>query len=194
MKKWLAGLTIGAVLAAAGVAWAQPGPGGPGGPGKKPRGGQDVGKLIKMLMQDEALTAELGITEEQVAELEQMAREQRKETAQLRADVESAQVDLETLFAAEPVDEAAVMLAVEKVGRSRTEIQKARVRMRLGAQQVLGPEKTAALKKAVRKRMRERMQERREKRGSGGKGDGKPNRGDGPPWMDEQMLPPETNM
>jgi hypothetical protein len=140
---------------------------------------QDEG-LVFRLLGNPKIVQELGLNEEQVAKIRDGAFEARKEQVKLRADIELAGLEQARLLTQEPVEEKALMKAVEKAGLIRTEMAKLQMRQILLIRQNMTPAQHAKLRQMIGKRMEdwakksgsgaragERVRERRERRSSG---------------------------
>lgn len=156
MKNGIMAASLAGMLALAGVALAEPGPGGaerhggPGGPGG-PGGG------LMALIQDEARAKELGLTDQQIAAAQEAARTHRKASIALRGNAELAQMELQDLMEDETSSREAVMKAVEKVGAAELALEKSKVELRLQLRDILG----ADTMKKIRSEMREERQDER---------------------------------
>jgi len=79
--------------------------------------------MIKMIENPRVVEA-LKLTDDQVERLQDGAYELKRERIELRSQLELAALEQARLFTREPVDEAALMEAVEATGAVRTEIAK----------------------------------------------------------------------
>lgn len=168
MKKWM-WITVLAVPLAAGSAWAQP----PGGCGMGRMQGMGGPACTGWIVHNPEKAKELGVTDDQVAELRDIAYKARLQTIKLRAESETARVELEQLMSADQPDEAAILKAVENAGRIETEIQKARVQETLRVRAMLGEEQVAKLRNALCEQREERRGDRKACRGKWGGHGGK---------------------
>jgi Spy/CpxP family protein refolding chaperone len=135
--------------------------GGRGRPGEDgPQHGPEE-MLIHRLTRDPELAGELGISEDQVAQLNETAYALRKRHVELRAKLEVAAMEQARLMSESGIDEQALMAAVEATGAVRTEMAKLRVQQLLAIRNILTEEQRQAIRKYVRSRLRERMHERR---------------------------------
>jgi len=112
------------------------------------------GQILRFLESPQNVL-ELGLTEEQVKKIRDGAFGVRKEQIRLRADLEFAGVEQARLLTAEKVDEKALMGAVEKSGRIRTELAKLQMRQVLLVRNNMTPEQHAKLREMMGKRMEE---------------------------------------
>jgi Spy/CpxP family protein refolding chaperone len=107
--------------------------------------GPDEGLIIGLLYQPRA-REELGITEEQTSRLQEGLSGVRKQTAELRPQLEQAAMEQARMMTATDVDEAALLAQVEKTGKIRTDIAKLRVKTLLILKTVLTPEQVEKIK------------------------------------------------
>jgi Spy/CpxP family protein refolding chaperone len=124
MKRQVLGLLgVIAVAGATGLAYAQAGPGvGPEGrPGRGPRGG-GLGNPAR-------LKQELGLSDQQVAQIEKMQNEQRRLAIKRNADTQIARLELQQLLKAQTVDEKALAARVKEL----TDLHGAALRARVDA-------------------------------------------------------------
>lgn len=191
MKRIVMTGVLAALLGVAGAAQAEPGGDRPDGrpeqrEGKRMMGGpgQQDGAAKHMLMRmldnpDKA--REFGISPEQAKALKASFHEMEKKMVSLRADVETAELDVRELMEQDDPDEAALMAAIEKVGQARTAVQKTLAQQRLAVGKIVSPETM----KKVRERVQERMRQSKgaEDRGPRGKDDA--------PWKNGPMMGPK---
>ena len=127
------------------------------------------GKLLSALLQNPELAEELGLTEDQLAEIKSVTGEHRRASMELRHEMEEAALVQVERLSADEIDEDAVMDAVEKTGEIRTEMAKLTMKQFLAFREILTPEQIEKAKD-MRQRMREkRMQKGREGQGRGGR-------------------------
>lgn len=188
-KAGTAGLMLAGALAlaAAGPLWAQE-PQKPDAKANAPRheAGRDVADegLVMRFLGNPKVVQDLGLSEEQVGKIRAGVFAVRKEQIKLRADIEQAGLEQARLLTQEPVDENALMKAVEKAGLIRTDMARLQMRQILLIRQNMTPEQHAKLRQMIGKRMEEwakrpgvgarvgeRVHERRERR-SGDEGEG----------------------
>ncbi len=99
----------------------------------------------------------LGLTSNQVAALSEKLDAIQKQKVQVRAELEIAGMEQAKLLAAEKVDEAAIMAAVEKTGSAHTRLAKLEIQPIIELKKVLTPAQVAMAKDMVRERLRDRM-------------------------------------
>lgn len=99
----------------------------------------------------------LGLTSNQVAALSEKLDAIQKQKVQVRAELEIAGMEQAKLLAAEKVDEAAIMTAVEKTGSAHTRLAKLEIQPIIELKKVLTPAQVAMAKDMVRERLRDRM-------------------------------------
>ena len=118
---------------------------------------------------------ELELTEDQQAQIKEIATESRKAMVQLRADSELAGMELQELVRSDDPDLDAIQQGLEKVASAQVAERFAAIEASVNARSVLTDEQQAKVKEAMRGRRGPEGQ-----RGDGPKhGDG-PKRGDGP--------------
>lgn len=203
MKKTITTLTCLAVMVCSTAAFAERGEacrdeGRPGDRGKQ----HGPAMMARLLTQHEDLATKVGITGEQIQQVKDILYEAEKQSIQLRANRDTARLELQQLMDADSPDEAAVMQAIDAVGAAEIEMHKARAKTGLGVKAVVGADKIKALRKAAREQYAKRKGKgsqgkdgrgRGEGRGKGPRGSGtKDGVGQGgPPWMQDTMPPPE---
>jgi hypothetical protein len=136
---------------------------------------------MQALLRNPDLARKAGLTDEDLERVRDITFEAQKETIRARADQEIAGMELRRLMQADDSSREAVMEAVEKVGRLRTEMQKKHVEQRFLIREALGEEKIRKVKESMRKRgeQKERASRQRGKTGRRGQGPGD-GRGGGP--------------
>ena len=162
MKKLLVIYAVVSLFAAGGAAWAAEG-GGKGGPehrGGGMRGGGHGPGGIGWLVHNEDVAKGLGVTQDQLAQLSDLAYQ--GEIAQIkgRADLEIAQMELRKLIDSAKPTEEAVGKAVDKISALEAQLQKARLMEMIKARQIVGEETMDKLRDAMRDQMRERGRDR----------------------------------
>jgi hypothetical protein len=83
------------------------------------------------------------------------------------------------LMMQDPVDEAALMAAIEKTGKIRTEIAKVKIMPIILVKKTLSPEQIEQVKKLLKERMERHRREREQWRDRSGRRDGEGPRGKG---------------
>ena len=86
------------------------------------------------------VAAKLGIPDETVRKVKDMAFDANEALIGLEADLQRAQLQLDRQFAAASPDEAAVMLRLEAVSKAELAVRKNRVGLMLRIRKLLGPE------------------------------------------------------
>jgi Spy/CpxP family protein refolding chaperone len=151
MRILLAG--VGAiVVAGAAIAVAQPGTGGPG-------GRRDV----------VSVQAQLGLNDEQAAQLRKLHAAERKEAIRRHADTAIARMELDEALNAPTVDEKLVAAKAKAVADLQAASVQARVDQRLAVRKLLTPEQQAKMSQL----MRDHRAGRRAHRGVGRQGPGR---------------------
>lgn len=106
----------------------------------------------------------LGLTDEQVAKIGEIAFGKQQSLIELRADKRSAQPELHRLLASEEPDPAALESAIERLSQADCAISSLEIRTRADIALVLDPQQRVALTSRFR-----RWQEERRSRGAGEK-------------------------
>jgi Spy/CpxP family protein refolding chaperone len=125
----------------------------------------------------EALQSDIGLTEQQVAEIRRIHTEGRKASIRRNADLRIARMELEELMGAATVDEAKVAARVKTIGELQAAALKERTESRLAVRRLVTAEQYQKMQQAKRGAMREHRARpaRRsmgEGRGPGGPGGG----------------------
>jgi Spy/CpxP family protein refolding chaperone len=135
--------------------------------GRGPRGrhGFDVARM----------QAELGLSEDQVGQLQKMRSDDRSQAIRRQADLRIAQGELSDLIRAAVVDENAINAKVKQVTDLEAAATRARVNHRLALRQVLTPEQLQKMESSMREHRRDGGPgHRRGPRGSGPGADAAP--------------------
>ena len=90
-----------------------------------PSASRDERPLISIMLQNRD---KLGLSNDQVRKLEQLRTDFQKESIRREADLRVAEMDLDGLFEAQPVDMAKVEAKVREIERLRADIRLARIR------------------------------------------------------------------
>ena len=113
--------------------------GGPGQPGEM-RGGQGGMRRPPSPIPSPEQLAKAGVGEEQIKAVTQFGFEQQKQRIDLQATAEKAQLTLEQLMQASPVDEKAILQAVDALNQAHGALFKLEIVTRLKVKQLLGEE------------------------------------------------------
>jgi Spy/CpxP family protein refolding chaperone len=137
MKRLLMITFVGSTILAASVWAARPeGEPGPDGHGRR---GFDVARM----------QAELGLSDDQVAQLQKMKSDGRSQAIRRRADLRIAEGELQDLLRAPAVDERAISAKVKQVTDLQAAGTRARVDQRLALRHVLTPEQLTKMESLV---------------------------------------------
>jgi Spy/CpxP family protein refolding chaperone len=153
MNKLLMATFVGSTILAASVWAALPEPG--VGPAARGRRGFDAGRM----------QTELGLSEDQVAQLQKMRSESRSESIRRRADLRIAQGELRDLLRAPAEDENANNAKVKQVTDLQAAATRSRVEHRLALREILTPEQLAKMESLGRGHRREGGRKHRGHRG-----------------------------
>lgn len=128
----------------------------PGPPSTPPPGGGPRAGMMRQRMpgpgpggkwwNNTELAKKLNLTDQQVAQMEQIFQQSRLKLIDQRAVVEKAEATLEPLMAADHPDESQVLAQIDKVAQARAELEKSNARMLLGIRQVLTADQWKQLK------------------------------------------------
>jgi Spy/CpxP family protein refolding chaperone len=160
MKKWLIVCAVVSLFAASGAVWAGEG-GGKGGPEQRGGGMKGFGQGpggIGWLVHNEDAAKTLGVTEDQLSQLREMAYQGEIQQIKGRADLEIAQMELRRLIDSAKPTEEAVGKVIDKISGLEAQLQKARIGEMLKARTILGEETMGKLRDAMKDQMRERGQ------------------------------------
>lgn len=143
MKRLLAVTFVGSTILSASVWAARP----DGGWGAGPRGQHpfDVARM----------QADLGLSDDQVEQLQKMKSDGRSQAIRRRADLRIAQGELSDLLRAPAVDEKAISAKVKQVTDLEAAGTRARVDQRLALRRVLSPEQVEKMRSLRREHHRE---------------------------------------
>ena len=98
------------------------------------------------------LGAEIGLSEEQIKTLKNSAADMRKQQDELQKQLKDCGLDQARMMTAEgTVDENAILAAVEKAGKIRTEMAKIRIQHMLLVKRTLTPDQISKLKDLIQK-------------------------------------------
>ncbi len=100
----------------------------------------------------EALRAEIGLSDEQAAEIRRVALQGRKAAIERHAQLRIARLELEELLRAESLDEAAIAARVKALGELQAASFKARAESRLAVRRIVSAEQYQKLQQAKMKR------------------------------------------
>jgi len=129
-------LVTGAALMMAGAAWAQDPPAGDPSaahPGEGMSRGPGHGE-------HRAMMEKMNLTDDQTRKLEDIRYQHQKKAITMRADLESARLDLGRMMRADQPDSRAINSQIDKIGQARTTLEKDRVAQMLEMRAILTPE------------------------------------------------------
>jgi Spy/CpxP family protein refolding chaperone len=125
-------------------------------------GGDGEGLVMRMLTADSRAARELGLTDEQIKQIQEAASGSTQQIRDLNALIEKAALRQAELLKADTLDEAAVLKAVQETGELRTQMAMLRIKQLIVAHKVLTPEQRAKAREMAAQRLqqaRQRMQE-----------------------------------
>ena len=132
------------------------------GPAGMPGGEGGKEGFILRAISNPKVAERIGLSDEQAARIKRQITDHKRQEIKLRAEHELAALEQASLLTGKEVDEAAVMAAVEKAGKARTEIAKLRVKAILMLKETLTDEQREQVHKMMAERFRGRRKERRE--------------------------------
>ncbi len=183
-KMLRAGLMVaGLAIAAAGFAQGPPSmAGGPGGPGfgHRPPVDRAFGGREGKWWNNPRVVEQLKLTDDQRKQFDDILLQHRTTLIDLHANLEKAELSLESLIGADQPNENAILAQIDKVAQARAELEKANARYLLAIRSKLTPEQW------------KQMQDFRKDRGSRGFGRGPDGRG-GPGGPDGRRGPGGSN-
>jgi Spy/CpxP family protein refolding chaperone len=103
------------------------------GRGPMPRG---MGRWWK----DPQMVEKLGVTADQQKKMDDIFQQHRLKLIALNAAVQTEEVTLEPMMAADQPDEAKIVAQIDRVAQARAELEKANARMLLGIRRILTPD------------------------------------------------------
>ena len=206
MKKWIVIAGVTGVLAMALTVVAAPhgfgrGDGPPEGRGTRDRG---PGPGLMQVLQNPEFAEDVGITDDQVAELEAIMYAHRQEMIKLHGEQQLAELEVDRLLSVDEPDLEAVTAAIKKQGRTETQVKITQVRHELAVKKILGEDVLDNIRSVLKDRRQEHRSQRmargrksghdRQGRGSdgrrGSRRDGSRNRPNPPPTMNQ--IPEEV--
>jgi Spy/CpxP family protein refolding chaperone len=131
--------------------------------------GREMGmdRIMGALAQNPELTKKLNLTAEQQELIKKMTLDQRTKMVDQQAALQKAALKQAELLMADPLDEAALMAAVEETSKARTEMAKAQIRNLIEFRKVLTEEQRKQLREIMTQMRQQppmRMGEGRENR------------------------------
>jgi Spy/CpxP family protein refolding chaperone len=148
----IAALLIAALVLTAGAAMAQRGRGGPGqgmGMGMGMPGSCGLGLGLGM---GPAVVSELGLTNDQVAQIQKITDQFVTDTQQLRAQLQTRLKELAQLWTAEEPNKSAIRSKIAEVDRVRAQIRDAMIDRTFATMKVLTPAQKTKLRDLVKNR------------------------------------------
>ena len=117
--------------------------------------------MLDRIIKDPELVEEIGLTEEQIKAYRNKKYDLEAKSIRLRAELKLAGLEQARLMTDSAIDEAAVMKAVEKTGKSRTELAKLKVKKVLLVKQSFTPEQIKKAGQLMRRRRQEALELKR---------------------------------
>jgi len=137
---------------------------------------------------DPQLSQQLGLTDQQKHQMDDMFLQHRLKLIDLNANLEKQETLLHPMIEADQPDEAKILSQIDAVAQARADLEKANARMLFDIRKSLTPDQWQKLR-AMREEHRGEKMEREGRRGPGGPG------GPGGPdgrnqWQKHRQLPP----
>jgi Spy/CpxP family protein refolding chaperone len=114
--------------------------------------------MMARMVVNPGMAEKLGISSNQAATLREKLIEIKKKQIDLRAAIEKQGLEQAQLLSATPIDEQAVMAAVEKAGQMKTQMAKQELEAVLLLRKTLTPEQIAKAREMMREHMKQRWQ------------------------------------
>lgn len=114
--------------------------------------GEETDALFLHVLLEGRLGRELGLTPRQLEALHQLAAPLRERSRELRRELERSAMAQARLISADPIDEAALMEAVERTGRIRTELAKVHVQALVALKRILTSDQMNRARQLLRQR------------------------------------------
>jgi protein CpxP len=119
---------------------------GPDSAGRERMGGPHGPMMEGNWWKNTELAKKLNLTDQQVAQMEQIYQQGRLQLIDKVAAAQKADLLLEPMLAADRPDESQVLAQIDKVAQTHADLEKSRARMLLGIRQVLSAEQWKQLK------------------------------------------------
>jgi Spy/CpxP family protein refolding chaperone len=119
--------------------------------------------IIRRVVNDPKTATEIGLSEEQIKALKDAAEQIQKQREDLQKQLAEVEQQLKKLMEENPVDENAVLAAVEKAGKIRLEMEKAGIKYVLLAKKTLTAEQLAKIKEMMQQQGKKRAEGEKEK-------------------------------
>ena len=127
--------------------------------------GRPVGSLLDHVLGNPKIVEELALSQEQIAALKTASEDLKRVQDELasRQDEEGV-IQARLLMGSEDVDEEQIMQAVERAGKARIEMAKARVKQLLVVRKTLTPEQMEKIREMIRQKIAARVSDERSAR------------------------------
>lgn len=127
--------------------------------------------MIGRIVNNPQASSELGLSEEQIKALKESLEDMKKQNDILQKQLKESGLEQAKLMTESSVDENALIEAVEKAGKIRTDMAKARIKHMLVVKKTLKPEQINKIREMVQSRMKQ-MRNEGDVQGFKNKGDG----------------------
>lgn len=115
--------------------------------------GIDRETIITRVLNSPETAAKVGLSKEQVEKLKSVQFEFQKKEVALKADAETAKLDMQQAMSQEKVDKAAALKAFDKVAEKETALRRAGMEHMLDMKEIAGPEVVKKVQDMIRERM-----------------------------------------
>lgn len=141
-------MTLGlAMLAPGGPARAQ----GPAeGPDPGPNAGPRMERRAEMRRRHDDMLRDLDLSKEQRAKIADLREKQERDAIRMRADLQTARLDLRRMMRADKADRAAINRQIDQLAELRAQMEKARASTLLDIRSVLTPEQLERVRQRER--------------------------------------------
>ena len=126
--------------------------------------------MIGRIVNNPQAASELGLSEEQIKALRESLDDMKKQNEELQKQLKNSGLEQAKLMTESSVDEKALFEAVEKAGKIRTDMAKARIRHMLTVKKTLTQEQINKIREMVQSRIKQ-MRNEGDMRGLKNKGD-----------------------
>lgn len=111
--------------------------------------------IIGKIANNPRIISELGLSDDQVKTLKNSTEEMRKQHEDFQKQLKEAGLEQAKLMIGDSMDENAILAAVEKTGKIRTEMAKARIKHMLLVKKTLTPAQTGKIRDMVQSHMKQ---------------------------------------
>lgn len=145
-----------------------------GGLGGLLQGGEGIMQegVIGRIISNPKTVSELGLSDDQVKTLKNAAEDTRKQQDELQKQLKDAGLEQAKLMTGDSVDEKALLNAVDKAGKIKTDMAKLRIKHMLLVKKTLRPDQVGKIRDMIQKRVKQMGEEGGDRHILKGKGEG----------------------